>query len=118
MRSVAFYRDLFDLEQIERPPFKTSGAWLVCGALQIHIIVHPTGTFRSNGAIDNADTHFAFRTYDFEALVSRLVAKGFRDDANEDDPKRLLVIRKGLAGFPQVYLLDPDWNIVEINAAA
>lgn len=116
-RSVSFYEDLFDLKQIERPPFATSGAWLACGDLQVHIIVHPAGTFRHNPSIDNNDAHFAFRTDDFEAVVSKLIARGFREDASEDDPKRLLVFRRGLAGFPQLYVLDPDRNIVEINGA-
>lgn len=117
-RSVAFYRAVFDLEQIERPPFSSSGAWLACGGHQIHLIVNPSGTFRANPRIDSADAHFAFRTDDFEAFVGRLTAKGFRENADEGDPKRLLVVRNSVAGFPQLYLLDPDRNIVEVNAAA
>jgi glyoxylase I family protein len=31
---------------------------------------------------------------------------------------RMLVDRHGPAGFPQVFILDPDRNTVEINAAA
>ena len=116
-RSLAFYRDLFDLEQIERPPFPVPGAWFACGSLQIHLIVNPAGTFRHNPRVDTADWHFAFRTDDFEAAVSRLIAKGFRENGNEDDPKRLHVVRKSVAGFPQLYLLDPDRNIIEINGA-
>ena len=33
-RSLAFYQNLFGLRVIERPPFKSRGAWLACGALQ------------------------------------------------------------------------------------
>ena len=51
------------------------------------------------------------------ALVARVIAKGFREDAPEGDPWRLRLRREGPAGFPQAYLLDPDRNIVEINGA-
>ena len=30
---------------------------------------------------------------------------------------RMIVRRNGLAGFPQVYLIDPDRNIIEVNGA-
>ena len=29
----------------------------------------------------------------------------------------MLVVREGIAGFPQLYLLDPDFNTIEVNAA-
>jgi catechol 2,3-dioxygenase-like lactoylglutathione lyase family enzyme len=116
-RSAAFYSEVFGLRQIERPPFAFPGAWFSCGALQVHIIVNPDGTFRKTATIDTADTHFAFRTDDFEMVIRSLTARGFREDAVEGDPKRLLVKRNGLAGFPQAYLLDPDRNIIEVNGA-
>jgi glyoxylase I family protein len=68
-RSIAFYRDVFGLEQIERPPFSSVGAWLSCGAQQVHLILNPSGTFRPRPTIDTTDTHFAFRTDDFEAAI-------------------------------------------------
>ena len=116
-RSVKFYKEVFGLVEIKRPPFTTDGAWLVCGGLQVHLIVHPSGTFRNGNGIDNADAHFAFHTGDFEAFVAKLESYGFREDAGENDPMHMLVIREGLAGFPQVYVLDPDRNIVEVNSA-
>ena len=80
------------------------------------MILHPPGSFRS-GNIDNDDCHFAFRTDDFDGALATLTANGFREDAAEDDPMRVMVRRNGLAGFPQLYLLDPDRNIIEINGA-
>ncbi|WP_160009208.1 VOC family protein [Rhizobium sp. 18055] len=117
-RSIAFYRDVFGLEQIERPPFSSEGAWFSCGGQQVHLILNPAGTFRPRPTIDTTDTHFAFRTDDFEAAIHRLESHGFREDAEEGDPWRLRVRRKGPAGFPQAYLLDPDRNIIEVNGAA
>jgi len=116
-RADAFYRDLFELEPMRRPPFKTAGIWLACGSLQLHIILYSGGTFRIGRGVDVDDVHFAFRTDDFDAFVERLIARGFREDAGKDDPMRIVLNRKGLAGFPQVYLCDPDRNIVEVNGA-
>jgi catechol 2,3-dioxygenase-like lactoylglutathione lyase family enzyme len=115
-RSLAFYQNLFGLRIVERPPFRGPGAWLACGALQVHLIVNPLGSFRT-GNIDGDDCHFAFRTDDFDGALATLTANGFREDAVEDDPMRVMVRRNGLAGFPQLFRLDPDRNIIEINGA-
>ncbi|WP_112944896.1 MULTISPECIES: VOC family protein [unclassified Rhizobium] len=115
--SLPFYRDVFGLSEIPRPDFPVGGAWLACGSLQVHLVVHPEGTFRQRPVIDRNDWHFAFRTDDFEGVLERLAALGFSGDLPEGDPKHMLVFRTGLAGFPQLYLRDPDLNIVEINGA-
>jgi catechol 2,3-dioxygenase-like lactoylglutathione lyase family enzyme len=116
-RSLAFYTNLFGLTTIDRPPFKSVGAWLSCGALQVHLILNPSGSFRTgNVAVD--DCHFAFRTDDFDGALATLIANGFREDAEENDRMRVMVRRNGPAGFPQLYLLDPDRNIIEINGAS
>lgn len=116
-RSAAFYRELFGLRPIDRPPFSIPGRWLGVGPLQVHLTVHPGGTFRTAPAIDNDDTHFAFNTNDFEGFIRAATAMGFREDAAEDDPMRMINRRQGIAGFPQVYLMDPDRNIIEVNGA-
>jgi glyoxylase I family protein len=78
---------------LERPPFKNAGAWLACDALQVH------GSFRT-GNVDGADCHFAFRTDDFEGALHLLIANGFREDAAEDDPMRVMIRRDGPGRFP------------------
>ena len=50
-RSLAFHQNLFGLTLVERPPFKGAGAWLACGALQVHLTVYPSGSFRT-GNVD------------------------------------------------------------------
>jgi hypothetical protein len=60
---------------------------------------------------------FCLRTDDFEGALDVLTANGFREDAAEDDPMRVMIRRDGPAGFPQLFLLDPDRNIIEINGA-
>jgi catechol 2,3-dioxygenase-like lactoylglutathione lyase family enzyme len=115
-RSIAFYCDVLEFKQVPRPAFATTGAWFEIGACQIHLIDNPQGTFRRSTHINTADTHFAIRVDDFEAMVGQLVKKGFREDAPDGDMKRIVTIRSGPAKFPQAYVLDPDLNIIEINA--
>jgi catechol 2,3-dioxygenase-like lactoylglutathione lyase family enzyme len=116
-KSLPFYRDAFGLTEIARPSFSVSGARLACGDLQVHLVEYPEGTFRQNPAVDRNDWHFAFCTDNFDDAVDRLMRLGFREDLPQGDPHCLLIFRNGLAGFPQLYLRDPDFNVVEINGA-
>jgi catechol 2,3-dioxygenase-like lactoylglutathione lyase family enzyme len=116
-RSAAFYQQLFGLRPIQRPPFKIPGMWLGVGDLQVHLTVYPEGNFRV-GPVNTDDIHFAFNTRDFESFLRQAVEMGFREDGAENDPMRMIVRRQGVAGFPQVYLIDPDRNIIEVNGAS
>lgn len=116
-KSLPFYREVFGLTEVPRPNFAVGGAWLACGSLQVHLILYPEGSFRETSVIDRNDWHFAFRTDDFEGTISRLTELGFGEHLPQDDPKYLLVFRSGIAGYPQLYLRDPDLNVVEINGA-
>ncbi len=117
-RARPFYRDVLGLTELARPAFKTPGLWFGAGDRQVHVVMYPAGTFRSTPSIDNNDCHFALRVPDYEAALSRMTQFGFDETAADGDPKRILAIRNGPAGFPQAYLLDPDWNVVEINATS
>jgi catechol 2,3-dioxygenase-like lactoylglutathione lyase family enzyme len=117
-QSVHFYRSIFGFARLERPPFNIEGVWLECGpGLQLHLTKHLPGTFRTGG-VDNNDGHFALRTDDFEGILSRLEEAGYAEDAPEGDPKKMIVNRSGLAGFLQLYVMDPDRNVIEVNTAA
>lgn len=116
-RSAQFYQTMFGLTRLDRPPFTIEGVWLGCGpSLQLHLTKHLPGNFRTKG-VDNNDVHFAFRTDDFEAILARLTAAGFSESVPGDDPMRILVNRSGVAGFLQLYVMDPDRNIIEVNTA-
>lgn len=117
-RALAFYRDVLGLVPLERPDFPVKGAWLACGDRQLHLVVHEGEALRRSLAVDNNDGHFALNTDDFEGVVTLLAAHGYDETAIEGDPRRLVVKRTGAAGFPQLYVLDPDRNVVEINGAA
>jgi glyoxylase I family protein len=117
-RSKRFYRDVLGLEEIPRPPFSFPGAWFQVGGPghQVHLIVHEPATTRGSKGIDTRDIHFALRVRSYREALESLKAKGYCEDAAADDLLRMIVSPQATAGFPQIYLLDPDHNVIEINA--
>lgn len=117
-RSRDFYRDILRLKEIERPPFSFAGAWFGIGETQqLHLIVHNGATFRGERGIDTRDSHFAVRVTSYREAVEFLRSKGYREDAGELDPLHVRLQPHATAGFPQIYVLDPDHHVIEINAA-
>src|SRR5947209_6597412 len=97
-RSRAFYREILQLREIERPPFGFPGAWFqVGGSQQLHLIVHDRATFR-NKPLDTRDNHFAVRTPHYGAAVEFLNRKGYREDTGADDPLRMILHPRATAG--------------------
>ena len=102
-RSRQFYSGVLELEEIERPAFAYPGIWYKIGDGQqtVHIIVRTDATLRRNKPNDPDDIHFALRMKSYRDTLAWLRAKGFRPNS--------------LAGYPQIYILDPDRNIIEFN---
>jgi catechol 2,3-dioxygenase-like lactoylglutathione lyase family enzyme len=118
-RSRAFYREILRLAEIERPPFSFAGAWFALGeSQQLHLIVHAGATFRGDRGIDTRDSHFAVRVVSYREAVDFLRSRGYREDAGEFNPLRMRLQPHATAGFPQIYILDPDRHVIEINAAS
>jgi len=116
-RSRRFYSDVIGLQEIPRPPFPFPGAWFALpGGQQVHLIVHTNPTFRAGKGLDPRDVHFAIRVPSFRDAVDYFKAKGYREDS-EDEFTRMIINPKAIAGFPQIYVLDPDRHVIEINAA-
>ena len=117
-RSRRFYREVLGLQEIERPPFDFPGAWFAAGegGHQVHLLVGEAPTFRDAKGVESRDIHFALRVQSFRDAVELLESKGYSEDAAELDLLKLKVSPHSTAGFPQLYLLDPDRNIIEINA--
>lgn len=113
-RSRAFYGEVLGLEEIERPAFDFAGAWYRVGAQQLHLILHDRPTLRTRG-IDSHDVHVALRVASYRATLARLRERGYASDA-PDEMRRLRENPHGTAGFPQVFLLDPDRHVIELNA--
>lgn len=114
-RSQAFYRRLFGFRELDHPPFRKPGVWLeIAAASQLHLNEEPDATYRTEPVINTLDRHFALTVADFDAALSELVALGFSETAGERDPSRILVTRAA-AGYDRLYILDPDFNIIELN---
>ena len=107
-RSKRFYSEVLGLKEIERPPFPFDGAWyeLVDGR-QFHLIVHDRPlALRGTTEIDPRDGHLAFGVEDFDAAVAHLRSAGV-----------VCVVRaENITPWKQVYVTDPDGNVIELNA--
>lgn len=103
----AFYGDVLGLEELPRPPFAFAGAWYAVGDRQLHLIVHaPARTLRGTRAIDSRDGHFALRVADYEDTLARLRSRGV--EVRER--------RVNATPWAQLYVTDPDGNVIEFNA--
>jgi glyoxylase I family protein len=117
-RSRAFYREILGLEEIERPPFDFPGVWFALGDGHLHLIGEPKRpTYRDGKAVDPGDVHFAVRVGSYRDTLAFLESKGYRTDVDRTDEHAMIVEPHATAGFPQIYILDPDRNVIEINAA-
>lgn len=115
-RAKAFYRDVLGLEEIARPAFPFDGAWYRVGNQEVHLIVSRDPTFRAGKGVTLEDCHFALRARSFSAALASLRSKGLRETA--DEPGRSMRINaNSVTGYPQIHILDPDRNVIEINAA-
>ena len=114
-RAEEFYESILELKKIERPPFDFEGAWYQLGDRQLHLIVHASSTFRVGKAINSHDIHFAIRVNSYRDTRDFLRSKGYHPDAS-DEFKKMRENPKATAGFPQLYIMDPDRNIIELNA--
>ncbi len=116
-RSRRFYREILGLNEIARPPFSFPGAWFSVGsAQQLHLIVHTAPTFRTGKPLDTRDLHFAVRVGNYRKAVEFLRAKGYTDEPGADELRFMQLQPHATAGFPQIYILDPDRHVIEINA--
>jgi catechol 2,3-dioxygenase-like lactoylglutathione lyase family enzyme len=117
-RSRRFYVEVLGLTEISRPSLPVAGAWFQLGTRQeLHIVVGDAHTtFRSTKGTDSNDIHFAIRVTSYTQALEVLRANGYREDASPDDPMGIRTSMR--VGYPQIYILDPDRNIIEINAAS
>jgi len=105
-RSKRFYGGLLGLQEIERPPFGFPGAWFALGDGQLHLVADGGGTYREDARIRPRDSHFAIRVESFDDAVELLRSSG----------TEIKVDRHSVTGFPQLYLVDPDGHVIEVNA--
>jgi catechol 2,3-dioxygenase-like lactoylglutathione lyase family enzyme len=113
-RSKAFYGEILRLEEIERPPFDHPGAWFALGPGHLHLNVTENPTLRDGKELDSGDVHFAVRVRSYGDALDHLHSKGYAEDGA--GLMRMKVRPHATAGFPQLYILDPDRHVIELNA--
>lgn len=114
-RAKEFYSNVLGLEEIPRPAFPFDGAWYHVGNQEVHLIVSRDPTFRSGKGVTLEDGHFALRAKSFREALAHLESKGCRNGG--DEPGRSMRVNPAsVTGYPQIHLLDPDRNVIEINA--
>jgi glyoxylase I family protein len=107
-RAKAFYGDVLGLTEIPRPAFSFAGAWYQVddAGRHIHLIVVDRRPVNDDVRLDKADGHFALRVKGFSQARAYLEAQGV--------PMRVTI--NGPTGYPQIHIMDPDQNVIEINA--
>lgn len=68
-----------------------------------------------NKKVDSRDIHFAVRVTSYRETRDYLRSKGFHPEA-ADEFTKMIENPKATAGFPQLYIMDPDRNVIELNA--
>jgi glyoxylase I family protein len=113
-RSRHFYRDVLELHEIARPPFAFPGAWFQFGGGQhLHLAVHDGATTRGDKPLDPTDVHFALGMTSYRKTMVWLESKGYSADLPDDDLHTIAVRPESIVGRPQIYIMDPDRNIIE-----
>jgi catechol 2,3-dioxygenase-like lactoylglutathione lyase family enzyme len=115
-RSMRFYAEVLGLAPIQRPPFTFPGAWFRLGNRELHLIGDESHNPIRPRSVDPGDTHFAIRVRSFAEAMEELRGKGYREDADKEDPQRIVMRPNSIVGYPQAYILDPDGYLIEINA--
>ena len=83
---------------------------------QLHLIVSEGSTFRDGKGLDSRDIHFGLRVPSYPEAKAELESKGYSMEKDDHDLLTLKASAHPTAGFPQLYILDPDRNVIEINA--
>jgi catechol 2,3-dioxygenase-like lactoylglutathione lyase family enzyme len=107
-RARHFYGVVLGLREVARPPFDFGGAWYeFAEGRQLHLIVHPpTLAMRRSSTIDDRDGHLALRVRSYRQTLDHLRTHGVD----------VLEKPKNLTPWAQLYVTDPDGNVIELNA--
>ena len=115
-RAKRFYSEVLGLKEIARPAFPFDGAWYEVGDRELHLIVARDPTFRDGKRVSGEDGHLAIRVKSFQAALAHLESKGCHTDGADEPGRSMRINTKSVTGYPQIHLLDPDRNVIEINA--
>ena len=107
-KSSRFYKDLFDLKQIDEPFKQGKHTWFHIGDhCQLHL-VHVKGM----GKNTNSKWHYAYTVENIETFIQKLEKANISYGGIEDLSNKI-VIRPD--GIKQVFFQDPDGYWIEVN---
>lgn len=111
-RLAAFYRDVVGLEAMSTPAAQSGRmppfSWLRMGDHELHVVGRDDDLARDLGITINPSLqpHFAVRIDDLAALKRRL---------DESETEWIDWGRLGIRGLNQIFVRDPDGNVVEFE---
>jgi catechol 2,3-dioxygenase-like lactoylglutathione lyase family enzyme len=115
-RSKQFYVDILGFALVPRPPFDSEGYWLYGYGLSLHLVATTVPAERKeikltrirhfSSSLPRVD-HIAFITHDIDYVQQTL-----------DDAKVYYLRDTPVGGLEQIFLFDPDGNVIEISNCA
>ena len=110
---MEFYSEILRLLEIDSPLLFSGARYQVGG--QLHLIVHDNSTFRAGKQVDSRHIHFAVWIVSSRETRDFVNSKGFHRDVS-DGLKKLKESPQSTAGGPALYTMNPDRNVIELNA--
>lgn len=102
-RAAAFYEGVLGLVSLPRPDFGFPGRWYDLGrGQQLHLM--ETDLVQSQTGRSNFDRHIALSVPDISATERRLAEIGIE-----------FARGSGRSGNPQLFIRDPDGNMIELR---
>jgi len=99
--SKKFYEGILGLKQKLRPNLGSPGVWYDLGDLELHLIVTTQQLLSANERPDK-DSHLALAVKDYELTKKELKDAG-------------VPFGESSAGSPQIFVRDPDGNLIELQ---
>lgn len=116
--SGKYYEQILGLEPIaDRLPLEFDGAWYkLDNQRQLHLIIHEKSqsAFREHKQLDSRDVHFAVRVDNYQKALTFLHTKGYQQNA-DNELYELKETPSNLTPWEQLFIRDPDRNVIELN---
>jgi glyoxylase I family protein len=105
-RGERFYCDVLGFHTVPRPSFSFDGRWLVHDSVGVMLhLIHEEDFKPKASAINTRRGHFALRCPDVDAAIAALREYGIE----------LIERRLPDYGYRQIFIQDPDGNVLELG---